>query len=102
MSPTITSGLWTPSSRESAPPYTACDERERPQVREAPRRRGRDVDDDANAGLDELLGGDAVDVGVVDDRDVVRAEALDEVLRPPVELRVAGVLDEAHGYSGLR
>ena len=57
---------------------------------------GDDVDDDAHAGLDELLRRDAVDVGVVDDRDVVRRQALHEILRAAVELGVAGELDEAH------
>ena len=54
-------------------PDPRADELERPGVREPPGRRGRDVDDGADARLGELLGGDAVDVGVVDDRDVVRA-----------------------------
>ena len=34
-----------------------------------------DVDDDADARLEQLLGGDAVEVGVVDDRDVVLGPA---------------------------
>jgi hypothetical protein len=77
--------------------HAAADERERARVREAAGLGGGDIDDDAHAGLDELLRRDAVDVRVVDDGDVVRGQPLDEVLRPPVELRVAGVLDEAHG-----
>jgi hypothetical protein len=74
----------------------ALDERERAGVREATRRRRGDVDDDANAGLEQLLGRDAVEIGVVDDRDVVRREPLDEVLRAAIEPRGAGELDEAH------
>src|SRR5205823_10512681 len=53
-------------------PHTAADERERTRVRKATRLRVADVDDDPYAGLDELLGRDAVDIRVVDDRDVVR------------------------------
>jgi hypothetical protein len=70
----------------------AADELERARVREAAALRGRDVDDDAATRLRELLRRDAVEVGVVDDRDVVRGEALDEMLRPPVEPRGAGEL----------
>ena len=47
-------------------------ELEGPGVRETPAERRCDVDDDAYARLGELLGGDTVEVGVVDDRDVVR------------------------------
>ena len=75
--------------------HAAADEEQRPGVRIAARLRRRDVDDDAHARLDELLGGDAVDVGVVDDRDVVRAEPAHELLRPLAEPRRAGVLDQA-------
>ena len=42
--------------------------------------RRRDVDDDAHPALDELLGRDAVEVCVVDDRDVLGPQPLDEVL----------------------
>ena len=66
-------------------PDARAHELERAGVREPPRRGARDVDDRPDAGLRELLGRDAVDVGVVDDRDVLGAEALDEVLRPPAE-----------------
>ena len=72
----------------------AAHELERPRVRVAAALRGRDVDDHADAGLDELLGRDAVEIGVVDDRDVVRREALDEVLRAPVEPRGPRELDK--------
>jgi hypothetical protein len=77
-------------------PHASAHEREWPRVREASGLRRSHVHDDADARLDELLGGHAVEIGVVDDRDVVRRQPLDEVLRPPVELRVAGELDEAH------
>ena len=66
-------------------PHARADELERAGVRKASGRRGRDVDDDADAARSELLGRDAVDVGVIDDRDVVCAEVLDELLRPPPE-----------------
>ena len=76
--------------------HTAANELERAGVGVAPRLRGRDVDDDSHARLDELLGRDAVEVGVVDDRDVVGVEAPDELLRPLAEACRAGVLDQAH------
>ena len=77
----------------------AADEHERARVRVAAALRRRDVDDHADARLDELLGRDAVEVGVVDDRDVVRREALDEVLRALVEAGAPGELDERrHRY----
>ena len=56
-------------------PHAAAHELQRPGVREAAGLRLRDVDDDAHARLDQLLGRDTVEVGVVDDRDVVRARA---------------------------
>ena len=66
-----------------------------------PGRRGRDVDDGPDAGLRELLGRHAVEVGVVDDRDVLGAEPLDEVLRPPPEPR-AGPLISAFTAALVR
>src|SRR5262249_61984886 len=71
-------------------------ERERAWIRKAPGERRRDVDDDAHARFRELFGRDSVDVGVIDDRDVVGGEPLDEVLGAAVELRLARELDEAH------
>ena len=44
------------------------------------RSRSRDVDHGPHPGRDQLLGGDPVEVGVVDHRDVGRAQALDQVL----------------------
>ncbi len=82
--------------------HASANELERPRVRIAPRLRGRDVDDDADAGLDELLGRDAVDIGVVDDRDVVGMEPPDELLRPLAEAGRAGVLDQAHPVIATR
>ena len=76
-------------------PDAAAHEQQRAGVRVAPGLRAGDVDDDADARLDELLGRDAVEVGVVDDRDVVRLEPPDELLRPPAEPGRAGVLDRA-------
>src|SRR5205807_2354724 len=75
-------------------PDATAHERQRPRIREAARLRLADVDDDADARLHQLLGRDAVEVGVVDDRDVVGPQPADEVLRAPVETRMAGVLDE--------
>ena len=43
---------------------------------------GRGVEDRGDAGFDQLLGGDAVDVDVVDDGDVAGPQALDQVLGP--------------------
>src|SRR5205823_14495758 len=68
-------------------PYAAAHERQRSRVWKTAGERGGDVDHDAHARLEQLLGRDAVEIGVLDDRDVVGREALDEVLRPPVELR---------------
>src|SRR5206468_1268039 len=70
-------------------PNAGADELERARVRKAPALRGRDVDDDADDRIDELLRRDLVEVGVVDDRDVVSGEATGEALRPLVESRVA-------------
>ena len=75
--------------------HSPADELKRPWVRIAPRLGRGDVDDDADTGLDQLLGRDAVEVGVVDDGDVVRVQAPDELLRPLAEARRAGVLDQA-------
>ena len=72
----------------------SADEEERAGVRVAARVRRRDVDDDADARLDQLLGRDAVEIGVVDDRDVVGVQPADELLRPLAEPGGAGVLDE--------
>ena len=72
----------------------ALHERERPGVRVAAARRGRDVDDDADTRLEQLLGGDAVEVGVVDNRDVVGREPPRQVLGTAAEAGVAGELDE--------
>jgi hypothetical protein len=76
--------------------HAAAHEGERAGIRKAARVRRADVDDNAHARLDKLLGRDAVEVGVVDDRDVVGREAPHEILRSPVELRVSRQLDEAH------
>jgi len=54
-------------------PDARADELERSRVREPARRRLRDVDDRADTGSCELLGRHAVEVGVVDDRDLVGA-----------------------------
>ena len=46
--------------------------------------------------FDELLRRDAVDVGVIDDGDVVRVQPAHELLRPLAEACSTGVLDQAH------
>jgi hypothetical protein len=75
---------------------SAADERQRAGVREAAGLGRRDVDDDAYARLDELFRRHAIDVSVIDDGDVVRRQAFDELLRHTIELCVTGELDEAH------
>ena len=56
--------------------HAAAHEQQRPRVREAAGLRRRAVDDDARARVEQLLRRDAVDVAVVDDRDVA-------ALQPP-------------------
>ena len=58
------------------------DELERPGIRKPAGGRARDVDDGPDARVRELLGRDAIEVDVVDDREVARLEPLDEVLGP--------------------
>ena len=53
----------------------ATNERERPGIRKAPGLRLRDIDHDAHPGLEQLLRRHAVEIGVVDDGDVVWAQA---------------------------
>src|SRR3990172_5077021 len=72
----------------------ASDELERARVREAPGQRRGDVHDDADAALEELLRRDAGEAGVVDDGDVVGAEALDKPFRALVEARRSLQLNE--------
>ena len=55
---------------------------QRPGVRVPALRGGRGVEHRDDPGFDQLLGGDAVDVDVVDDRDLAGAQALDQVLGP--------------------
>ena len=80
--------------------HAAADELERARVRKAATRGRRDVDDDAHARLGELLGRDPVEVGVVDDGDLVRPQALDEILRAAAESRRRGVLENARSRIG--
>ncbi len=68
-------------------PHPRLDQQQRPGVGIAAVGGGRGVDHDAHAGRDQLLGGDAVDVDVVDDGDVAGNEAFDQVL---------GAVAEAH------
>jgi hypothetical protein len=58
--------------------------------------RRSDVDHDAHTGLEERFRRDAIEIRVVDDRNVVGREPLDEILRAAIELRMAGELDETH------
>ena len=59
----------------------------RPLVRIAPADRLGRVDDSNRAGVDEAVGRDAIDVLVVDDRDLAPFESLGEVLRPESDAR---------------
>ena len=59
---------------------------DRAPVRVAPRDRLRRVDDRGDAGLDQAVGGDAIEVDVVDHRDVAGHEPPDHVFRAPVDL----------------
>jgi hypothetical protein len=74
----------------------AFDQGQRPRVRVVARQGRRDVDHHAHAALQELLGRDAVEVGMVDDGDVVRTETADEAFRPLVQFRGSVELDEGH------
>ena len=74
-------------------------ELERAGVRKAAGARGRDVDDGPHAGVDELLGRDAVEIDVVDDREVAGPQPLDEILRPPAEPGGAGDLGHARART---
>ena len=87
------------TSISSTPPRTSSSG---PGFGKRPRLRRRAVDDDARAGVEQLLRRDAVDVAVVDDRDVAGLEPAGEPLRPAVEARRAGELDEAHCFSVSR
>ena len=64
-------------------------------------RRGH-VDHYAYSGFEECFRRDAIEIGVVDDRDVVRREPFDEILGAPVQLRVPGELDETHHLTLAR
>ena len=75
---------------------SAAHEKQWAGIRIAATLRARDVDDDAYARLEELLGRYAVEVLVVDDCDVIRPEPAHEVLRAPAKPRAAGELDETH------
>src|SRR6185503_10737541 len=73
-------------------PDPCAHELERAGVGKAARGRRRDVDDDPHAALDQLLGRDAVEIGVVDDRHVLGPEPPDEVLGAPSQARRPGDL----------
>ena len=78
------------------------DEQLRPEVRIGAARGGPAVEHrDALRG-DQLLGGDAVDVEVVDQRDVAGHEMLDEQLRAPPGPHRAGDGGGDHGLPGRR
>ena len=72
---------------------------QRAGVRIAPGGGRRDVDDRPHPGRHQVLGGDPVEVGVVDDRDVAGAQALDQLLGPAAEPGVAvdGVIGARRG-----
>ena len=83
-------------------PDSSAHERERAGIGESARLRLRDVDDDADTGLDQLLRRDAVEVGVVDDRDVVRARAGARDASSAGRAARSRELDEAVHRSGER
>ena len=60
-------------------------QQQRPGVRVAPVGGRRGVDHGAHPGRDQLLGGDPVDVDVIDDGDIAGREAFDQVLGAPPE-----------------
>ena len=66
------------------------DDEQRPEVGIGAARRRAAVEDRAHADGDEVLGRDAVEVLVVDDRDVAGREVLGEDLSAPAEPRGAG------------
>ena len=74
----------------------AAHEQQGTGVGEATALRVRDVHHHAHARLEQLLGRDTVEIGVVDDRDVARREASSEALGAPVEPGGPAVLDVAH------
>src|SRR2546421_11893412 len=80
-------------------PHPTAHQQERPRIRETAGLRVRDIGHDADSRLEQLLRGCAVEVLVVDDRDVAGPEPPDEVLRPATEACSACELDEAHGPS---
>ena len=77
-------------------PHASADEQQRPRVREAAALRVRHVDDHADARVQQLLGRDPVEVEVIDDRDVARAESADESFRSTPQAGRPRELDEAH------
>ena len=80
-------------------PHPASHEQQRSRIREAAGLRAGDVDDHADARLEQLFGRRAVQILVVDDRHVARPEAADEALRPAAEPGGSRELDEAHACS---
>ena len=76
-----------------------ADDADGPPVRVTPRDRRRAVHHRDHAGFDEAVGRDAVEIAVVDDRDVARLQARDHVLRAPVDPRRA--LDRERGVGLL-
>ena len=74
------------------------DEEQRAHVRVGVARGLAAVEDAADAGRDEVLGRDAIEALVVDDRDVARRESVDQHLRPPAE--PGGAADHASRAPG--
>jgi hypothetical protein len=80
-------------------PHPASHEQQRSRIREATSLGAGHVDHDADARIEQFLGRCAVEVLVVDDRDIARPEPADEILRPPTQPCRASELDEAHWFS---
>ena len=70
--------------------HARLEQADRAAVRVAPGDRIVGVDDRADARLDQRVGGDAVDVGVGDERDLTGLEPLDQVLGAAVDPRGSG------------
>jgi hypothetical protein len=77
--------------------HPGLDEQQRAHVGVAVRRRAGSVDDRLDTARDQILGRDAVEVLVIDDRDIMRLQPLDEGLCALAEAGDAA--DLAHGRA---
>ena len=70
----------------------------RSEVGVSPRRRFRRVDDDERVARHEGLGGNPVDVRMVDDRDLARPQTLRQILRARIHARLARMVIDQRGF----